>query len=193
MVNLIPELELVIGPQPPVPELPPQQAQYRFQHGVPAASSGSSPRPRASAGALPRRPAVGWTRRRWPCSPILATHPDVHHLLLVGAYRDNEVDSSHPLMRSLEAIRKEGGIVHDVVLTPLSQTMSGDSSPTRFMISPRGSGRFPSCVFEKTHGNPFFTIQFLTALAEEKLLGFDPEHAGVSVGSAAHPRQGLYG
>jgi predicted ATPase len=49
----------------------------------------------------------------------LMTDPDVRHLMLVGAYRDNEVGSSHPLMRTLEAIRKAGARIEEIVLAPL--------------------------------------------------------------------------
>ena len=104
----------------------------------------------------------------------LATHPDVHHLLLVGAYRDNEVDSSHPLIHRLAAIRNEGGVVHDVVLTPLSQNDVGKLVADALHDHSERVRPLSELVFEKTHGNPFFTVQFLTALAEEKLLGFDP-------------------
>jgi hypothetical protein len=48
------------------------------------------------------------------------TRPDVRHLMLIGAYRDNEVNSTHPLMRKLEAIRQGGAIVHEVILAPLA-------------------------------------------------------------------------
>ena len=49
----------------------------------------------------------------------LATEQDVKHLLLVGAYRDNEVDALHPLMRTIEAIRDDGAHVREIVLAPL--------------------------------------------------------------------------
>ena len=49
----------------------------------------------------------------------LLTQADVQHLLLIGAYRDNEVDSAHPLMRKLEAIRQAGAIVQEIILAPL--------------------------------------------------------------------------
>jgi predicted ATPase len=48
------------------------------------------------------------------------TQPDVHHLMLIGAYRDNEVNSAHPLMRKLEAIRQAGGKMQEIVLAPLA-------------------------------------------------------------------------
>src|SRR4029077_17538365 len=49
----------------------------------------------------------------------LITDPEVRHVLLVGAYRDNEVNPSHPLMRTLEAIRKAGATTQEIVLAPL--------------------------------------------------------------------------
>src|SRR5215813_11394153 len=51
----------------------------------------------------------------------LLTRPDVKHLMLIGAYRDNEVNGSHPLMRKLEAIRQAGPILQDIVLAPLTR------------------------------------------------------------------------
>ena len=50
----------------------------------------------------------------------LLTQPDMQNLLLIGAYRDNEVDPSHPLMRKLDAMRQAGAILHDIVLAPLT-------------------------------------------------------------------------
>src|SRR5260370_8694834 len=55
------------------------------------------------------------------------SEPDVTHLMLIGAYRDNEVDPTHPLMRKLEAIRQRGAIVHDIVLPPLPPQHLEDS------------------------------------------------------------------
>ena len=117
MVDLVPESKFVIGKQPPVPELPPQDAQSRFQLVF-----------RRFLGAFARRSirwrcsstiCNGWTRQRWNCSSDLVTDPDVRHLLLIGAYRDNEVGSSHPLMRKLAAIRDAGANVQEIVLAPL--------------------------------------------------------------------------
>src|SRR5262249_17537691 len=119
MVNLIPELELVIGPQPPVPELPPQDAQHRFQTVF---------RRFLSVFARPEHPlALFLDDMQWLDAATLdlllylMTQPEVQHLLLVGAYRDNEVSPAHPLMRTLEAIRTTEATVHEIVLTPLGR------------------------------------------------------------------------
>jgi predicted ATPase len=104
IVNLIPELELVIGKQPPVPKLAPQDAQNRFQLVF---------RRFLSAFARPEHPlALFLDDLQWIDAATLEllehliTESEVRYLLLVGAYRDNEVGSLHPLIRTLAAIRK---------------------------------------------------------------------------------------
>src|SRR5262249_35882922 len=113
----------------------------------------------------------------------LATHSDVKYLLLVGAYRDNEVNSAHPLMRKLEAIRQAGAIVQEIILLPLScedlERLVADSlqcEPGDGPTSSRPAERvnaLAQLIHEKTGGNPFFAIQFISALADEALLTFD--------------------
>jgi PAS domain S-box-containing protein len=173
MVGLVPELELVVGAQPPVPELPPQDAKSRFQ-------------------LVFRRFISVFARREHPLALFvddlqwlddatldlledLLTQPDVQYLLLIGAYRDNEVHRNHPLLRKLDAIRHAGARMHEIVLTPLTladvQEMLGDS----LHCKPEHARRLAQSVHEKTAGNPFFAIHFFLALAEEGLLTFDHE------------------
>src|SRR5258707_7696614 len=117
IVDLVPELKLIIGAQPPVPDLPPQDAQNRFQLVF---------RRFINVFAQPEHPlALFLDDLQWLDAATLdlledlATQPDVRHLLLVGAYRDNEISPSHPLLRTLEAIRKAGARVQEIVLAPL--------------------------------------------------------------------------
>src|SRR6516165_2216006 len=105
IVNLGPELQLIIGEAPPVPDLPPQDAQRRFQLVF---------RRFIGVFARPEHPlALFLDDLQWLDSATLdliedlLTQSDVRHLMLIGAYRDNEVNSSHPLMRKLDAIRKD--------------------------------------------------------------------------------------
>jgi PAS domain S-box-containing protein len=171
IVGLIPRLELVIGPQPPVPELPPQQAQGRFQLvfrrfvGVFAAQEHPlvlllDDLQWADAGTL-------------ALLADLASDPDVRHLLLVGAYRDNEVGPGHPLRRDLEAIRQAGGTVQEIVLAALPLVEVAQLVAEAMHCPPAEAGPLAQLVWEKTGGNPFFTRQFLATLAEQKLLELD--------------------
>src|SRR3979411_112809 len=114
MTELVPEVELIVGPQPPVAELGPQDAKNRFQMVF-------------------RRFVAVFARREHPLVLFLddlqwldaatldllehlVTHAEMRHLLLVGAYRDNEVGPAHPLMHTLEAIRKAGALVQEISL-----------------------------------------------------------------------------
>src|SRR5246500_4450424 len=92
--------------------------------------------------------------------------------MLIGAYRDNEVDSTHPLWRKLEAIRHAGQIVHDIVLSPLIRGDLERLLADSLHCEPERAIPLAQLVHEKTAGNPFFVIQFIYALVEEQLLTF---------------------
>jgi predicted ATPase/signal transduction histidine kinase len=171
IVNLIPELELIIGKQPAVPDLPPQEDRNRFQGVF---------RRFLSVFARKEHPlALFLDDLQWLDSETLdlleylVTHQEVRHLLLVGAYRDNEVGPSHPLIRTLGAIRETGVGVHEIVLAPLGLGDVGRLVADGLHCAPGRARTLVELVNAKTGGNPFFAIQFLTALADEGLLAFD--------------------
>jgi PAS domain S-box-containing protein len=171
MVNLIPELALIIGEQPPVPTLPPQDAQNRFQIVF---------RRFLGVFARPEHPlALFVDDLQWLDTATLdliehlVTHPEVRDLLLVGAYRDNEVGPSHPLTRTLALIRHAGGTVQETVLAPLLPDSVGQLVADSLHCDRERAQPLAQLVHGKTGGNPFFAIQFLTALTEEALLTFD--------------------
>ena len=176
MVNLIPEVEFLIGKQPPVAELPSQESRGRFQlvfgRFVGVFARAEHPLALFLDDLQWLDPATLELLER------LMADSDVHHLLLIGAYRDNEVSSSHPLMRLLAAIRDAGARMQEIVLAPLAL------DEVRLMIADalHCGSNFASplaqLVQEKTGGNPFFAIQFLTSLAEEGLLRFDQSAVG---------------
>ena len=168
IVDLIPELELVIGKQPPVPDLSPQDAQRRFQAVL---------RRFIGVFARPEHPlALFLDDLQWLDAATLdlledlLTQTDIGHLLLIGAYRDNEVDATHPLMRKLDAIRRAGATVQDIVLAPLSDGDLGQLIADSLRCETKTANPLVQLVHEKTGGNPFFAIQFLSALADEALL-----------------------
>ncbi len=172
IINLIPEMEFIIGKQPSAPDLPPQDAQNRFQLVF---------RRFLGVFARPEHPlALFLDDLQWLDAATLGllehlvTHPEVRHVLLVGAYRDNEVSPSHPLLRMLEAIRKAGARVQEIVLAPLVLDDVGALVSDALHCEPEHVRPLAQLVHEKTGGNPFFAIQFFTALAEEGLLAFDP-------------------
>jgi PAS domain S-box-containing protein len=171
IVDLVPELKHIIGEQPPVPELPPQDAQGRFQLVL---------RRFISVFARPEHPlALFLDDLQWLDAATLdlledlLTRPDVQNLLLIGAYRDNEVDPVHPLMRKLEAMRQAGAMLQDIVLAPLTCEDLGQLIADFVHSEPERITPLAQLIHEKTTGNPLFAIQFISALADESLLTFD--------------------
>ena len=171
MVDLVPELELIIGQQPPVAELPPQDAQRRFQ-------------------LLFQRLIGVFARQEHPLALFLddlqwldaatldlledlLTHSDLQHLMLIGAYRDSEVTAAHPLMRKLDAIKAAGGKVEHITLAPLGREHVGRLMADALGSESEHTGPLAQLVHEKTGGNPFFAVQFIASLADEGLLAFD--------------------
>lgn len=170
IVNLVPELELVIGKQAALTDLLPTEAQARFQAVV-----------RRFLGVFARAEhplALFLDDLQWLDAATLevlehlVTHPESRHLLIVGAYRDNEVGPTHPLASTLAKLRRDPEHVREIVLAALTvadvaalcaDALHQDLSAVQLLAE---------LVHQKTAGNPFFAIQFISALVDEGLLFF---------------------
>jgi predicted ATPase/GAF domain-containing protein len=175
ITDLIPELKLIIGDQPPVSALEPQQAQSRFQLVF---------RRFMGVFARPDHPlALFLDDLQWLDAATLdlledlLTRSDLQHLMLIGAYRDNEVDATHPLMHKLQAIRNTGAKIDEIKLVPLTREHIEKLIGDALRCESEGAAPLAQLVHEKTAGNPFFVIQFLYSLTEEGLLRFDHDAA----------------
>ncbi len=105
------------------------------------------------------------------------TRSDLQHLMLIGAYRDNEVDAMHPLVRKLEAIKNAGARIEEITLAPLASEHLAQLIADALRCEPERAAPLAQLVHEKSGGNPFFALQFMSALAEEGLLTFDHDSA----------------
>jgi predicted ATPase len=107
---------------------------------------------------------------------LMMTDADTQYLFVIGAYRDNEVNPSHPLMMMLEGLRKEGATISQITLAPLgleaiAQLIADTLHSEISTVKP-----LAELVLHKTGGNPFFVNEFLKTLYTENLLTFDFEH-----------------
>jgi predicted ATPase len=168
IAEVIPEIELILAKQPPLPALAPTEAQNRFRLVF-----------QNFVGAIARREhplVIFLDDLQWVDSATLnlfqplLTSPDIQHLFLIGAHRDSEVESAHPLMQALGALEGEGVRLHQMSLRPLGladlmllirDTLHCDLSEVEPLAR---------LVSQKTGGNPFFVIQFFKALWQEKLI-----------------------
>jgi predicted ATPase/class 3 adenylate cyclase len=172
LTDVIPALELVLGPQPPVAKLPPEETLNRFLLVF-----------RRFIAALSREehPLVLFLDDlQWADSAslnllkALLTDEENRHLLLIGAYRDNEVDASHPLMVMEGEVRQEGAALSFIDLQPLALEHVSQLLRDATRGDEASVAELAALVHAKTGGNAFFTHQFLRALDEQRLLAFDP-------------------
>ena len=168
MVDLVPDLKLIIGEQPPLPELPPKEARQRFQVAL---------RRFVGAFAQPEHPLVlFFDDLQWADTATLnvlgdlLTQSDVRDLLLIGSYRSNEVDGAHRLMAKIDAIRSAGATIIDIPLGPLNLETLPRLVADALRCEPIDAAALAQRTYNKTLGTPLFAIQFLTGLADEELI-----------------------
>ncbi|WP_445634079.1 histidine kinase [Nostoc sp. DSM 114161] len=171
LIEVIPELEQVIGQQPPVPELSGSAAQNRFnllfQKFITVFTT-------------PEHPLVIFLDDlQWADSAslnllkLLLTERDRGYLFVIGAYRDNEVFPTHPLMLMLDEVKKAQTFIHTLTLQPLSQAHVNQLTADTLSCSTELAQPLSELVYQKTKGNPFFLTQFLKALHEDGYISFD--------------------
>ncbi|HYW20042.1 MAG TPA: AAA family ATPase [Nodularia sp. (in: cyanobacteria)] len=174
IVEVIPELEYIIGKQPSVPQLSGNLAQNRFnllfQKFIRLFTT-------------PDHPLIIFLDDlQWADSAslklmqLLMNETKSGYLLVIGAYRDNEVSSIHPLMLTLDEIHKADSTVNTITLAPLTQCHISQLVADTLSCSPELAAPLTALVYQKTQGNPFFTNQFLKSLHEEKCITFNREH-----------------
>lgn len=174
LVDVIPELELVIGPQPPAPDLSGSAAQNRFnllfQKFIQVFTTQAHPL------------AIFLDDLQWAdlaslkLIQLLIAEVETSHLLLIGAYRDNEVTPAHPLMLTLAEIQQAGAPVNQITLAPLTLPALNELVADTLSCSLVQAEPLTELVFQKTNANPFFATQFLKSLHQEGCISFDFEH-----------------
>ncbi|MFM0060890.1 AAA family ATPase [Paraburkholderia phytofirmans] len=171
LVSFIPELELVLGPQPDVADLPPVEAQIRFRALITRL---------LSVFATQAHPLIlFFDDVHWFDDATLnfianfVANVEIRHVLLICAYRDNEVDRSPKFKAFLKSLPSTGARVTTLAVSPLdtanvsallADALHGDAAHVYPLAA---------VVHEKTGGNPFFVKQLLLALADHQLISYD--------------------
>jgi PAS domain S-box-containing protein len=176
IVDLVPDLKLIIGEQEPIAELPASDARRRFHLLL---------RRFIGVFARPEHPlALFLDDLQWLDAATLdlledlLTQESVPHLLLIGAYRDNEIDASHPLMRKLGSIKAAGtSSIQEITLGALDAQHVSRLIAEALHCETDQVGNLAQLILQKTDGNPFFINQFLSTLTDEGLIAFDSVHS----------------
>ncbi|MEO1430476.1 MAG: AAA family ATPase [Cyanobacteria bacterium J06633_8] len=171
LIEIIPELEKIIGPQPAAPELSGAAAQNRFnllfQKFISVFTSQDHPL------------VMFLDDLQWADSAslkliqVLMGENETNYLLLLGAYRDNEVFPAHSLMLTLNELEKQSATISTITLTPLlmphiNQLVAETLSYRLDVAQP-----LTDLIYRQTKGNPFFTTQCLKGLYKDKLISFN--------------------
>ncbi|MBC7453743.1 MAG: AAA family ATPase, partial [Massilia sp.] len=174
IVDVLPQVELIIGAQQAVPELSPAEAQNRFrlvfEQFIGVFAQQAHPLTLflddlqwADAGSV-------------RLIKELVASAEQRFLFVIGAYRDNEVQEAGPqhlLSVALADLEREGIAVTRIVLAPLSEAALRSFLVDMLHCGHDSAAPLAHLIFEKTAGNPFFVIQFVSALAEERMIAFD--------------------
>jgi PAS domain S-box-containing protein len=174
IVDVIPEVEFIIGKQPPVPEVGATEAQNRFnltfQRFMRAFCAKEHPL------------VVFLDDLQWIDSAtlklieLILLDEQTQSLFLIGAYRDHEVSPTHSLILMLESLRNQGAVLQEITLTPLTPEPLTQLVAETLHRNPDTVRSLAQVVLRKTEGNPFFVGEFLKLLHSENLLTFDAQH-----------------
>ncbi|MBM4055762.1 MAG: serine/threonine-protein kinase PknK [Planctomycetes bacterium] len=171
VINVIPEIALILGKQPELQDLPPAESQNRFNMVF---------RNFARVFAQKKHPLVLFMDDlQWADSASLkliqhlTTDTETQYLLIVGAYRNNEVSATHPLLSTIEEVKKAGTTVSSICLNPLDTNNVNQLISETLKCRKENTQELAMLVTEKTAGNPFFIDEFLKTLYQDKLLEFD--------------------
>jgi len=173
IIDILPEVELILGPQTTVPQLGPTESQNRFnlvfQNFM-------------QVFCQPEHPLVMFLDDlQWVDSAtlkllkLIMTDQDNTALFLIGAYRDNEVDPTHSLITTLDKLREENVTINQITLKPFAFEHINQLIAESLHHNLKVVSALTDLVMRKTGGNPFFVNQFLHTLYEEDLLTFQTE------------------
>jgi len=171
IVDVIPDLELLIGSQPAIPELTPAEANNRFKlsfkNFVKTFSNEKHPL------------VVFLDDLQWADTPSLQLIENLlcdaadRHILIIGAYRDNEVDLVHPLIGTQKRLEENGVFIRSLDLTPLKLIHINQLINDTLHAGTERTQALAKLCLDKTQGNPFFLNQFLRSLYEQEAIYFD--------------------
>jgi predicted ATPase/signal transduction histidine kinase/tRNA A-37 threonylcarbamoyl transferase component Bud32 len=174
IIEVISELEFLLGKQPDLPELPAAESQNRFnrvfQNFIRVFANEHHP-------LVLFLDDLQWADiASLKLLELLLSDADLHYMLVIGAYRDNEVSPVHPLMLMVNRLQQTQGVAIDQIeVPPLKQEDVNQLVADALSCPQMRSQPISELVFQKTEGNPFFVTQFLKSLYEDRLLEYDGE------------------
>lgn len=171
IIDIIPDIKLIIGEQLPVVELNSYETETRFnlvfQNFMKCCCTKENPL------------VIFLDDLQWAddatlkLMELIILNNNLPHLLFIGAYRDNEVNDNHALTMMMNNIKKHQGIINTIHLQDLTINHISDLIADTLHCDIEEVKLLSKLVLKKTKGNPFFIKQFLQTLYFKKLINFD--------------------
>lgn len=171
IIDIIPELEMVVGPQAPVPKLEPIESENRFKLEF---QNFLSVFCRSEHPITIFLDDVQWADLfSLKLLEFMLADPDTKFLLVIVSYRDEEVDSSHPFITTSGILEKHEITISSIDLGPLDSKQTTELVIDALRTHGGGVEQLGELIHRKTQGNPFFMKEFLKSIYDEKLIHFD--------------------
>lgn len=171
LIEIIPDIELIIGPQPSLPKLPPQETLNRIKYTLMNFFKALQ---------KPGNPIIIFLDDlQWADEPSLRLlvyifeDPAVKNLLILCAFRDNEISAAHPMSIALNEIQSRGGEIVSLEVKPLEEEGIQELIQDLFNGDEAQNKALGTLLYKKAQGNPFFTLQLLKKLYEDNLFYFE--------------------
>ncbi len=171
LIDLVHDFELLLGEQPPLGEISPQEARYRFTDVL---------RKFLSVVCKPEHPLLlfidDW---QWADTASLELLKQLEvgntlrYMLVILSYRDNEVDSSHPFTAALEELKRKNIILNRLKVSNLTQSDVQNILEDTLLPAAEDIEKLAAIIHKKTLGNPFFVHAAIIYLSDFKLLWFN--------------------
>ncbi|AFZ48090.1 diguanylate cyclase with PAS/PAC and GAF sensors [Cyanobacterium stanieri PCC 7202] len=176
IIDVIPEIELIIGKQPPVQPLSPEEAQNRFnlvfQQFMDACVSKETP-------LILFLDDLQWAdQATLKLMELMMNDSSLQHLFLVGAYRNNEVSPDSDLVITINKLKEHHHLIKEYYLDNLTIEYINQILVDTLKCDSDKIEELGQLIFQKTGGNPFFLRQFLHILYSKELISFDYENYG---------------
>mgnify|MGYP000937134844 FL=1 len=171
IIDIIPELEMIVGPQPAVLKLEPKESENRFKIEF---QNFLSVFCRSEHPITIFLDDIQWADIfSLKLLEFMLFDPDTRFLLVIVSFREEEVDKSHPFVTTLNTLRGHDIPIKTINLQPLSRDTTGVLVADTLRTGPDSVRDLTELIYQRTQGNPFFLKEFLKSIYDERIIEFD--------------------
>lgn len=172
LIDIVPQIKLIIGEQPPLPKVGPEEILYRFNYSLANFLEVFLSKNKSLVICLEN---IQWADE-YSLKFFEYFLSSVHrgYFLFVVSYRESEITPIHPFSSLLEHLRKLSLPISTLMVEPLKPEIIEELIHDSFKTESNTTKLLAELTYKKTQGNPFFLGRFLKLLYQDGLFEFDP-------------------